>query len=207
MNNLEIEVKFFLKDLQPVREILIRMGAKSQGRFFETNIRFEDCQKSLIRKNALLRLRKDFRTTLTYKSSPDGGGDNNFKIYNELEVEVSDFKTMDSILNLLGFYAEQVYEKWRETLVLQDTHVCLDTMPFGNFLEIEGSQDNIIAMARRLGLDWRERILFNYLKMFEVIKEHEKLTFSHVTFENFRHISFDFYHYLPFFRQELNEPG
>lgn len=203
MDCLEIEVKFFLQDLQPVKKHLTRLGAENSGRFFETNIRFEDRQSSLIKKNALLRLRKDDRVSLTYKSSPDDI-DENFKVYNELEVEVSDFKTMESILNSLGFYTEQVYEKWRETLVLENTHFCLDTMPFGNFLEIEGSRDNIKKMARQLGLDWNERILFNYLKMFETIKAREKFSFSDVTFENFRQTSFDFYRYLPVFTQKGN---
>jgi adenylate cyclase class 2 len=203
MDCLEIEVKFFLQDLQPVKKNLTRLGGENSGRFFETNIRFEDRQSSLIKKNALLRLRKDDRVSLTYKSSPDDI-DENFKVYNELEVEVSDFKTMESILNSLGFYTVQVYEKWRETLVLENTHFCLDTMPFGNFLEIEGSRDNIKKMARQLGLDWNERILFNYLKMFETIKAREKFLFSDVTFENFRQISFDFYRYLPVFTQKGN---
>lgn len=203
MDCLEIEVKFFLQDLQPVKKHLTRLGAENSGRFFETNIRFEDRQNSLIKKNALLRLRKDNRVSLTYKSSPDDS-DENFKVYNELEVEVSDFKTMESILNSLGFYTAQVYEKWRETLVLENTHFCLDTMPFGNFLEIEGSRDNIKKMARQLRLDWNERILVNYLKMFETIKAREKFSFSDVTFENFRQITVDFYRYLPVFTQKGN---
>lgn len=201
MDYLEIEVKFFLQDLQPLKKQLIRLGAESSGRFFETNVRFEDRQNSLIKKNALLRLRKDNGVTLTYKSSPDDS-DENFKVYNELEVEVSDFETMESILNSLGFYTAQVYEKWRETLVLENTHFCLDTMPFGNFLEIEGSRDNIKKMAQQLGLDWNERILFNYLKMFETIKAGEDFSFSDVTFENFKPVSFDFYRYLPVFSQK-----
>jgi adenylate cyclase class 2 len=195
MNPLEIEVKFFVADLQPIRDRLLEFGAQSRGRFFETNVRFEDSEKNLIKKNALLRLRKDNRVTLTYKSNP-GVGDDNFKIYHELEVEVNDFKTMESILNSLGFCAVQVYEKWRETMVLNNTQICLDTMPFGNFLEIEGSRENIMAMAKKLSLDWEKRILFNYLKMFEMIKVQENLNFSDVTFENFKQIFLNISNYI-----------
>ncbi len=203
MDSLEIEVKFFLPDLNSVRESLIKLGARSLGRFFEVNIRFEDRDKSLIKKNALLRLRKDNRVTLTYKSEPELD-DLNFKIFRELEVEVSDFGVMESILNSLGFCAEQVYEKWRETLVLQDTHFCLDTMPFGTFLEIEGNRENIPDMARKLGLEWEDRILFNYLKIFDVLKRQENINFSDVTFENFKHLSFDFSEHLLFFTRKGN---
>jgi adenylate cyclase class 2 len=203
MDSLEIEVKFFLPDLNSVRESLIKLGARSLGRFFEVNIRFEDRDKSLIKKNALLRLRKDNRVTLTYKSEPEPH-DLNFKIFRELEVEVSDFDVMESILNSLGFCAEQVYEKWRETLVLQNTHFCLDTMPFGTFLEIEGNRENIPDMARKLGLEWEDRILFNYLKIFDVLKRQENINFSDVTFENFKQLSFDFSEHLLFFTRKGN---
>lgn len=201
MDSLEIEVKFFLPDSNAVRENILKLGARSLGRFFEANIRFEDRDKSLIKKNALLRLRKDNRVTLTYKSEPELD-DLNFKIFRELEVEVSDFDVMESILTSLGFCAEQVYEKWRETLVLQNTHFCIDNMPFGTFLEIEGSRESIPDMARKLGFKWEDRILFNYLKIFDTLKRQENLNFSDVTFENFKHLSLDFSKYLLLFTRK-----
>jgi adenylate cyclase, class 2 len=109
---------------------------------------------------------------------------------------------MESILTSLGFCPEQVYEKWRETFVLQNIHFCLDTMPFGNFLEIEGNKENILYMAGKLGLEWENRILFNYLKIFDVLKTQENLAFSDVTFENFKDLSLDFSKYLLLFTRK-----
>ncbi len=206
MDSLEIEVKFFLQNSDAVRENIIKLGARSLGRFFELNLRFEDGDKSLIKKNALLRLRKDNRVTLTYKSEPECD-DSNFKIFRELEVEVDNFEVMTSILTALGFCVEQVYEKWRETLVLDKIHFSLDTMPFGTFLEIEGDRDTIPEMAGKLDLDWEDRILFNYLKIFDVLKSQENLNFSDVTFENFKGLSFDFSKYLSFFTRKVNQKG
>jgi adenylate cyclase, class 2 len=201
MDILEIEVKFFLTDPTTVRKKILQLGAQNLGRFFEVNFRFEDKEKNLIKKNALLRLRKDNRATLTYKSEPEID-DVDFKIFRELEVEVSDFDVMESILTSLGFCSEQVYEKWRETFVLQNIHFCLDTMPFGNFLEIEGNKENIRDMAGKLSLEWENRILFNYLKIFDVLKTRLNLTFSDVTFENFKDLSLDFSKYLSFFTRK-----
>jgi adenylate cyclase class 2 len=59
---------------------------------------------------------------------------------NDWEVEVNDFGTMGLIRESLGFHKEQIYEKWRETFALNDTLLCLDTQPFGDFLKIEGDQ-------------------------------------------------------------------
>ena len=195
MEYLEIEVKFYLPDIDSIRTRLIDLGAVFKHRTFETNIRFEDTEKSLIQKKSLLRLRKDKKITLTFKSEPPFK-DNQFKILKEFEVEVSDFDTMEHILKSLGFKEEQVYEKWREIYVLGDTHLCLDTMPYGDFLEIEGKKESIRQLASQIGLLWEKRILLNYLAIFDIIKRQLNLSFYDVTFSNFNNIRFDMAPYL-----------
>ena len=185
MEPLEIEVKFFLTDPVSIREKIKKMGAKSKGRIFEKNIRFEDQKKSLLSKNALLRLRKDNRYRLTYKCEPREK-DNHYKIYRELETEVGDFSTMKKILEALGYHKEQVYEKWRETFLIEETQICIDQMPFGDFMEIEGGKKEIRNLAKEIGLRWDQRILQNYLKIFDIIRKRENLPFSDVTFDNFK---------------------
>jgi len=195
MENLEIEVKFYLSDMDRIRDRIIEIGAVSRGRVFETNIRFDDSDNSLIQKKSLLRLRQDKKTILTFKSEPPFK-DDQFKILRELEVEVSDFTTMINILESLGFREEQVYEKWRETFILNSANLCLDTMPYGNFLEIEGQKADIKELASRIGLKWQKRILLNYLAIFDIIKQKSNLPFYYVTFSNFINIRFDLAKYL-----------
>ena len=195
MENLEIEVKFYLSDMDRIRDRIIEIGAVSRGRVFETNIRFDDSDNSLIQKKSLLRLRQDTKTILTFKSEPPVK-DDQFKILRELEVEVSDFTTMINILESLGFREEQVYEKWRETFILNSANLCLDTMPYGNFLEIEGQKADIKELASRIGLKWQKRILLNYLAIFDIIKQKSNLPFYYVTFSNFINIRFDLAKYL-----------
>ncbi len=184
MPHLEIEVKFFLPQLDPVRDRLLQMGAVSMGRHREYNLRYEDQHQSLLRRKALLRLRRDSRAHLTFKAPP-AVPDDQFKVLQELEVQISDFDTMDAILQALGYHREQVYEKWRETLTLKQLKCCLDTMPFGNFLELEGSRDRIQSVAEKLALEWPERILQNYLEIFTRLKNEYNLPFNDVTFANF----------------------
>lgn len=194
MEHIETEVKFFITDLAMLREKLISLGALSGGNIFETNIRFEDKDKNFIKNKSLLRLRKDSKTTLTFKS-PAPDADSRFKMLRELEVEVSDFSTAIRILESLGFIQEQIYEKWREKLVLGNTYFCIDKMPYGDFLEIEGNKGEIIEYASLLGLDWEERILFNYLELFDILKKSLDISFSDVTFENFKNVEADFSKY------------
>ncbi|MFZ0484272.1 MAG: class IV adenylate cyclase [Desulfobacterales bacterium] len=195
MEYLETEVKFYLPNMDPIRTRMIELGAVFKHRTFETNIRFEDAEKSLIQKKSLLRLRKDKKITLTYKCPPPFE-DNQFKILKEFEVEVSDFDAMEHILKSLGFQGEQVYEKWRETYVFGDTHLCLDTMPYGDFLEIEGKKESIQQLSSNIGLLWEKRILLNYLTIFDIIKRQLNLSFYDVTFGNFNNIRFDMSQYL-----------
>lgn len=195
MEFLETEVKFYLPDIEHIRTRIANLGAVFKGRALETNIRFEDAQKTLIQKKSLLRLRKGTKITLTFKSEPPFK-DNQFKILEEFEVEVSDFDIMEHILKSLGFKEEQVYEKWRETYVLGDTHLCLDTMPYGNFLEIEGKKESIRQLASQIGLLWEKRILLNYLAIFDILKRQLNLSFYDITFSNFNNIRFDMAQYI-----------
>ena len=195
MEILEIEVKFYLPDMDAIRDRILELGAVSMGRIFETNLRFDDADNSLIQKKSLLRLRRDTKTILTFKSEPPFKNDQ-FKILKELEVEVSDFATMKHILESLGFREEQVYEKWRETFRLNNASLCLDTMPYGDFLEIEGQKEDIKELAYQIGLKWQKRILLNYLAIFDVIKLKSNLPFYDVTFSNFLNIRFDITKYL-----------
>jgi adenylate cyclase, class 2 len=199
MDHDEIEVKYYLKDLEAVRDRIMELGAVSLGRVFETNVRYEDNEKTLIRKKQLLRLRHDGKTTLTFKTKPsqkdrkrDKDKENDgFKVLRELEVEVNDFDTMNAILGLLGFQKEQVYEKWRETFTIADTCFCLDSMPYGDFLEIEGERDAIVKYSDKIGFLEKDRILDNYLALFEKVKEKFDLSFSDVTFDNFKNLDID----------------
>ena len=195
MEQLETEVKFYLSDLQSVRQRILELGAKSCGRFFESNVRFDDAYKNLKQKKSLLRLRRDQKVTLTFKQVPSEIN-TQFKVLQELEVEVSDFDTMHHILQGLGFQHEQIYEKWRETLVLNQTHFCLDSLPFGQFLEIEGPEKDIKCYSVQLNFPWDQRILLNYLQIFEILQQKLRLNFSDVTFNNFKNIKPDLAKYL-----------
>jgi adenylate cyclase class 2 len=204
MNSVETEVKFHVPDPPAMRAELLSKGARSLGRSHERNIRFENEAKGLRGAGSLLRLRRDRKSTLTYKCAP-AQADPEFKQLTELEVEVSEFDTMRFILASLGFHPEQVYEKWRETFVLDHTAFCLDDLPFGSFLEIEGPKEQIRGFAGHLALQWGRRILLNYLEIFEIIRADQNLSFSDITFANFAGLTLDISSFLP--RIEAGRPA
>jgi adenylate cyclase class 2 len=196
MPALETEVKFHLAERPAMRSRLLALGARSAGRRLERNLRLDDAQDSLARNQMLLRLRRDRRTTLTFKAPPAKPVPG-LKQRIEIETAVGDFNAMRRILGRLGFRPRQVYEKRRETFVLPAAVFCLDELPFGDFLEIEAPPRDIARWAGRLALDWRRRILANYLEIFEQIRARHGLAFTDVTFRNFAGVSVDLASLLP----------
>ena len=202
-DHLEIEVKFFIADAGQIQRRLEALGVTAGPEVFETNVRYENSDHSFKAQDQLLRLRRDESCRLTFKSRPQKD-DRECKVLNELEVQVDDCDTMDRLLQALGYHPVQIYEKTRRTYIGFEVEFCLDVMPFGTFLEIEGSKPRIKEAARRLGLAWEDRILANYLEIFEGLRAKYKLPFKDVTFTDFEKHPVDVVPLLPMLRAGAN---
>ncbi|MEA3342685.1 MAG: class IV adenylate cyclase, partial [archaeon] len=86
----------------------------------------------------------------------------------EFEVQVSGFKKAHEILCALGFRKALIYEKMRQKWRLGKIEICLDTLPFGKYVEIEGDVEGILGTAVKLGFKERQFVNSNY---FELAKE------------------------------------
>jgi adenylate cyclase class 2 len=190
---LEIEAKLLVPDLAPVRARLENdaLARRTKDRVHEANIRYEDARGTLTAQAVALRLRRDRpldggpdRVRLTYKA-PAAQHSSSARTRFEAEVEVSDFETMDLILQRLGYQTVMLYEKFRTTYTLEGAEVVLDEMPFGAFVEVEGAPDAIEAAIARLGLEAMPRFTDSYVVLFAHVKHHLGLTCRDLTFANF----------------------
>jgi len=180
----ETEVKLHVSDLKVVEKRLIELGAQLEtARVFERNVRYDDADGTMTPNGVVLRLRQDHSVRLTYKEA--GQVRDGIVSRLELEVEVSDFAIMEAILSKLGYVPYMIYEKYRTTYTLMDTEVVLDEMPFGNFIEVEGTADAIERVLEHLGLGDNQRIPYSYARLFDFVRGHLKLTFNDLTFKNF----------------------
>lgn len=181
----ELEAKFYISDLDAVRTRLEASGAAlTHPRRLETNLRFDTPQEMLDQQKRLLRLRRDGAVRLTYKEPDVIVGGTSKRL--ELEVQVSDFDTMQAILEALGYVVTVIYQKYRAEYDLGGLSIALDEMPFGNFIEIEGERvEDIQAAAGQLGLNWEANIRQNYLILFNRLKNNHPFDFRDMTFENF----------------------
>ncbi|MCP4360864.1 MAG: class IV adenylate cyclase [Chloroflexi bacterium] len=189
---LEVEVKFLVADLAAFRERLISVGGTGKRpRIYEHNIRFDTPDGKLLQKRQLLRLRQDTAVKVTFKGEPAIARQSEVKVREELEMTVDNLETTVLIFQRLGFAPVQVYEKYRETFQWGEVEIVLDEMPFGNFVELEGEETAIKAVAGLLGLKWEQRILDNYLNMMAQVKTRYNLPFNDLTFANFQDITID----------------
>lgn len=157
----EIEKKYRLNEAQKaaVLESLKEIGAEFQGEDFEENILFSNDE--LIAGQAVLRLRRiGARTILTYKQKVKS--DSAAKHHIEYETEVADFGEISSIFRSLNYRAVLVYEKLRRTWNFRDVEIVLDTLPFGEFMEIEGALSAIAEAEMFLGAEDFEAVPETY---------------------------------------------
>lgn len=106
-------------------------------------------------RGAVLRLRKTSdKTVLTYKEKV--GSQTEYKQQIEHETVVVDVDATEAIIERLGYVLAAVYEKHRKAWHLGNTEVVLDELPFGFYMEIEGSIEDIIAAEKLLGIEHLE---------------------------------------------------
>lgn len=177
---LEIERKYPVPGFSALRQALIEAGATPEPVVFEQNIVFDATSPDakpdagpaakpdsgqiapgpLRAAGILLRLRRNspggqaaVAGVVTVKLPAPGQAPAGYKVRREIETRVEDFSAMEAILHALGYREALRYEKVRQTWALGGLHVCLDRLPFGRFVELEGAPEDIAAWAARLGLD------------------------------------------------------
>ena len=59
---------------------------------------------------------------------------------------------MEEIIRKLGYRLSIVYEKRRQTWHLGNVEIVLDELPFGLYMEIEGTTRSIAVVEKKLGI-------------------------------------------------------
>jgi len=151
--SMELEAKFAVESLDELRGRLKTLGALSKDCRFERNAVFDTPGRDLKAKGELLRLRQTDRAVLTWKRPSNHPAPAGVKAMEEVETAVGDFEAMRQVLRGLGYEEALWYEKLREQWRLGEALVCLDLLPFGEFVEIEAEPAAIAKAADCLGLD------------------------------------------------------
>lgn len=149
--SIEIEKKYrlTLKQREEVLRRLPEIGARRKGEEFEVNTLYAG--HSLNTGRSVLRLRRvGKRAILTYKERFPTRS--TIKHQREDETRVDDPDAMELILDALGYTPALVYEKRRETWTVGKTEIVIDELPFGLFMEIEGTEQSIRDAESKLAI-------------------------------------------------------
>ncbi|MHC1710672.1 MAG: class IV adenylate cyclase [Solidesulfovibrio sp.] len=163
----EIETKFAVAAFEPIRRALTLAGGRFLSRRFEENVVLDTPGAALRHQDILLRLRRDASGKVTLKLPAKASEGSALKIRRELETEVADLSALEAIFGHLGYRPFLRYEKVRETWRVDAALVCLDELPFGLFLEIEGPGEAIPDVAGRLGLSMDRAMPQTYHELFQ----------------------------------------
>ena len=162
--SIETEKKYRLDadKRRAVVSALEEAGAEYVRRDLEENVIFTSGE--LRKSGGAIRLRHvGDRTLLTYKRRVQGRTDVKEQV--EHETEVADAGSIRSILQELGIKTALVYEKYRDTWKLRSVEVVLDELPFGSFMEIEGTITGIKEAEILLGIEDLETVHETYPAM------------------------------------------
>ncbi len=183
MNGQETEVKFFVHNLKKIEMRLLELKAHLiQARVHEMNYRYDLPNGSLRADGHVLRLRTDTNTSLTFKG-PSTLVDGIFS-RQEFEFTVSDFEMARKFLEALGYVQIMIYEKYRTVYDLNHCHIMLDELPYGDFVEIEGSNTaNIRQTATVLGLKFNSAVGAGYSRIFEDYNSRNDFPSRDLTFD------------------------
>lgn len=158
---IEIEKKYRLtkKQRDAILKRLRSLGAVRGELEFEENTIYRGGR--LDSGACALRLRRvNGRAILTFKKRFPSKS--SIKHQREQETEVADAVALSGILRSLEFRPALVYEKRRTRWTTGKAEIAMDELPFGYFMEIEGSETEIARVEKLIGAQALTAVMETY---------------------------------------------
>jgi adenylate cyclase class 2 len=178
---IEREVKLRFDSVDAAREAVEAAGATPMlGRRLQEDALLDDEEETLRRRGCALRIRcENGKSRITFKGPVQPSA---MKLRDEFETVVGDGVLLLRIFEELGYHVWFRYEKYREEYASEDVIVAIDETPVGVFVEIEGSEQGISAMAERLGRVPGDYVLDSYRGLFLQLRESHGISGSDMMF-------------------------
>src|SRR5512134_3511075 len=167
---LEREIKLRFDSVEEARAAVLATGATPLlGRRLQEDSLLDTPDEELRRRRCVLRVRvENGKSRLTYKGPVQPSA---MKLREEIETVVGDGEILLRVFEELGMHVWFRYEKFREEFAHEDVIVAIDETPVGVFVEIEGSENGITAMAAALGRSHADYISDSYRALFLRFRE------------------------------------
>ena len=166
----ETEVKIKIEAVEPVRQKILALKAELyKKRALQTDVYFGNPR--IRKKDQTLKIRDN--AIFTYKGPSEKK--KNIRSNEEIEIRIDNAAYLQMILERIGYLPYWKKERYRESFLLNMTQICIDETPMGNFIEIEGKQENIIDIAKKLGFSQKNFIAEGYGKLWREYAKKNKL--------------------------------
>ena len=182
-STVEREIKLRFASVEQARDAVLATGATPLlGRRLQEDALLDTEDESLRRRRCVLRIRiENGKSRITFKGPVQPSI---VKVREELETVVGDGELLLRIFEELGFHVWFRYQKYREEFAHEDVIVAIDETPVGVFVEIEGTEPGISAMADALGRSAADYILDSYRGLFLLLREEYGLGGADMLFED-----------------------
>jgi adenylate cyclase class 2 len=178
---LEREIKLAFDNPARARAAVVATGATPLRcrRLQEDNL-FDTADETLRRRGCALRVRSESgKSLLTFKGPAQASP---MKLREEHETIVSDGDELKTVFAELGFLPWFRYQKYREEFAAEDVTIAIDETPIGTFVEVEGGEAAIHAVAQALGRTSADFIVESYRTLFLARRAEYGLTGNDMVF-------------------------
>lgn len=160
----EREIKLEYPSIEAARAAIGALGlAVRRPRRLQDDALYDTPDRSLRARGCALRLRlDDGRAIVTFKGTPVPGV---MKVRPEFETSTGDAAMTRAIFEGLGYEVAFRYQKYREELGDEQCVVAIDETPVGVFVELEGEEARITALAEVLGIGPDRYITASYARL------------------------------------------
>jgi adenylate cyclase class 2 len=158
---IEREIKLAFASVDEARAALRGAGAEMKTpRRLQDDVLYDTARGTLRGQRSALRLRRDGdRAIVTFKGPAANGP---MKMREEIESGVESGDALAALLHALGFAPCFRYQKYREEYRADGVVAAIDDTPAGVFVEIEGDERGILALASAIGRAPKDFILDSY---------------------------------------------
>ncbi|MFB3851950.1 MAG: class IV adenylate cyclase [Acidobacteriota bacterium] len=181
--HMEVEVKVPISDPEEIKKRILKEGGTlKREKHFESNFLYDFSDRSFSAQGCLLRVRElPEGALLTFKGKVLQH--EKFKTRPEAETLCQDKQGIKNILHSIGLKVYFRYEKYREEYTLCNALVCIDELPFGFFMEIEGNEDDIEKVTDILALDRNSFSKKSYAAIYAEICRQAGKPFTDILFD------------------------
>jgi adenylate cyclase class 2 len=178
---LEREIKLAFHSVADARAAVTAVGGVLiRPRRLQHDCLLDTADGLLRRTGSALRVRTEpDKAFLTFKGPVQPS---TMKLREEIEIPVDNGAALLDILGRLGLTVWFRYEKYREEFAIERLVAAIDETPLGTYVELEGPESDIAAVAGRLGFEPGEYVLDSYRGLFARHCEARGIALTHMLF-------------------------